>query len=371
MTRPARHVPWAFFFCALAGAPYFDKSTLFSPHTKTYPVQHLRPPPSRLSVPRGKPRKDPRRYRRKRKLPRPERLPPKAATRRGECRAGAGASLRASALPCVSPPGSFVRRERDTWTGRAPVLRLCLEQARFCSRPAGVLHGLPCRASPTLPPPPLGPRRGGTGDGRRKEAQAIAKQHITTLYPRDVRALSALARCGYVTADQLRENGLRDKRIHSYCKDGLVERVTHSRPGDREADRECFRLSKAGRDLCREELSCRLYNAQNPAHDLCLSDRYHAISPEERATWKTESECRDIFTEHIQQLRDQGEEERAQELWDQYQDGRISMPDAMYTRSDGVTIAFEVITNNYGEAEISAKEEAAEELGATIEYCTA
>ena len=191
------------------------------------------------------------------------------------------------------------------------------------------------------------------------------------MYPRDVRALSALARCGYVTADQLRENGLRDKRIHSYCKDGLVERVTHSRPGDREADRECFRLSKAGRDLCREELSCRLYNAQNPAHDLCLSDRYHAISPEERATWKTESECRDIFTEYIQQLRDQGEEERAQELWDKYQDGRISMPDAMYTRSDGVTIAFEVITNNYGEAEISAKEEAAEVLGATIEYCTA
>lgn len=43
MTRPARHVPWAFFFCALTGAPYFDKSTFFFPHTKTYPVQHLRP----------------------------------------------------------------------------------------------------------------------------------------------------------------------------------------------------------------------------------------------------------------------------------------------------------------------------------------
>ena len=223
------------------------------------------------------------------------------------------------------------------------------------------LSGKPYTPAPSARPP-LGK------DGRRKEAQAIAKQHITTLYPRDIRALSALARCGYVTADQLRENGLRDKRIHSYCKDGLVERVTHSRPGGREADRECFRLSKAGRDLCREELSCRLYNAQNPAHDLCLSDRYHAISPEERATWKTESECRDIFTEHIQQLRDQGEEERAQELWDMYQDGRISMPDAIYTRSDGVTVAYEVITNHYGEAEISAKEEAAEALGATIEY---
>ena len=78
-----------------------------------------------------------------------------------------------------------------------------------------------------------------------------------------------------------------------------------------------------------------------------------------------------MFNEHIQQLRDQGEEERAQELWDKYQDGQISMPDAVYTRSDGVTVAYEVINNSYGEAEISAKEEAAEALGASIEYCKA
>ena len=291
----------------------------------------------------------------------------------GRMRSGSG-GLAPGVCPALRiTPGNSVRRARDTWTGRAFVLRppAANKHAFAAVRREGLTV---CPGGQALPSRPLrsapaGEDEGrGTKDERRKEAQAIAKQHITTLYPRDIRALSALARCGYVTADQLRENGLRDKRINSYCKDGLIERVTHSRPGDREADRECFRLSKAGRDLCREELSCRLYNAQNPAHDLCLSDRYHAISPEERATWKTESECRDIFNEHITQLRDQGEEERAQELWDMYQDGRISMPDAMYTRSDGVTVAYEVITNHYGEAEISAKEEAAEVLGATIEY---
>lgn len=308
------------------------------------------------------------RYTRKRKLPRPKCLPPEAATHRGECETGAGASLRASALPCVSPPATpsagrvILGQAARSFCGLPPRTNTLLQPSGGrASRFA--LAGKPYPPAPSARPPP-----GRTKDERRKEAQAIAKQHITTLYPRDIRALSALARCGYVTADQLRENGLRDKRIHSYCKDGLIERVTHSRPGDREADRECFRLSKAGRDLCREELSCRLYNAQNPAHDLCLSDRYHAISPEERATWKTESECRDLFSEHLRQLRDQGEEERAQELWDMYQDGRLSMPDAIYTRSDGVTVAYEVITNHYGEAEISAKEEAAEALGATIEY---
>lgn len=349
-----------------AGKGSFGETFFYALHIrKANPTPCICAPPSRLSVPRGKPRTVPKRYRHKRKLPCPKRLPPKAATRRGERKTGAGASLRASALSCVSPPatpsagGVILGQAARLFCGFAWNKHALAAVRRECFTVCPVGQAL--HSCPSARPPP-------GRDGRRKEAQAIAKQHITTLYPRDVRALSALARCGYVTADQLRENGLRDKRIHSYCKDGLVERVTHSRPGDREADQECFRLSKAGRDLCREELSCRLYNAQNPAHDLCLSDRYHAISPEERATWKSESECRDIFTEHIQQLRDQGEEERAQELWDQYQDGRISMPDAMYTRSDGVTIAYEVITNNYGEAEISAKEEAAEALGATIEY---
>ena len=45
----------------------------------------------------------------------------------------------------------------------------------------------------------------------------------------------------------------------------------------------------------------------------------------------------------------------------------MSMPDAVYTRSDGVSVAFEVVTNNYGQAELEAKEQAAEALGAEIE----
>ena len=143
MTRPARHVPWAFFFCALAGAPYFDKSTFFFPHTKTYPVQHLRPrypacrsrAVNRARTPGGTGASANCRA-------------PNACRQRRQ-RAGANAERergpRFGRLPCPAyhPPGSSVRRERDTWTGRALVLRLCLEQARSCSRPAGVLNGLP------------------------------------------------------------------------------------------------------------------------------------------------------------------------------------------------------------------------------------
>ncbi len=173
----------------------------------------------------------------------------------------------------------------------------------------------------------------------------ISKKRITTIYPRDRKALSALSRCGYVSHEQLGQF-LRNKRIKSYCKDGLVEKSIYSQPGSRASDQEVYRLTSKGRDFCRRELSItRLYGAQNPAHDLVLADRYFSLSESERETWQTESQSREIINAHIQHLREQGNEEHARELWDKLQDGRLSMPDAVYTRADGVSVAFEVVTN--------------------------
>lgn len=198
----------------------------------------------------------------------------------------------------------------------------------------------------------------------------MAKKRITTIYPRDKHALSALARCGYVSREQLGEF-LREKRVQAYCKDGLMEKSIYSRPGARTQDVEVYRLTKAGRELCRRELSLSTYCAQNPAHDLALADRYFSLSQTERETWRTESQSREDVSTEIRQLREQGEEERAGELWAKLQEGRLSMPDAVYTREDGVSVAFEVTTGNYGNEEITAKEEAAEALGAEIEFSRA
>ena len=198
----------------------------------------------------------------------------------------------------------------------------------------------------------------------------MAKKRITTIYPRDKGALSALARCGYVSREQLGVF-LREKRVQSYCKDGLIAKSIYSRPGTKAQDVEVYRLTKAGRELCRRELSLSTYCAQNPAHDLALADRYFSLSQTERETWRTESQSREDVSTEIRQLREQGEEERAGELWAKLQEGQLSMPDAVYTREDGVSVAFEVTTGNYGNEEITAKEEAAEALGAEIEFSRA
>lgn len=174
----------------------------------------------------------------------------------------------------------------------------------------------------------------------------MRKKHIQSIYPRDKNALTTLAKCGYASHEQLREF-LRDKRISGYCKDGLIEKSVYSQPGGRGQDKTVYHLTSKGRDLCRRELSIsHIYNVQNPAHDLPLTSRYLSLTGQERATWKTETQCREELLGHIRQLRDQGEAERARELWEKMREGRISMPDAIYTASGGVSMAFEVVTDS-------------------------
>lgn len=47
--------------------------------------------------------------------------------------------------------------------------------------------------------------------------------------------------------------------------------------------------------------------------------------------------------------------------------GTMSMPDIIYTTEEGVIVAFETITDNYGNIEIQAKEETCDFLNIQIE----
>jgi len=44
---------------------------------------------------------------------------------------------------------------------------------------------------------------------------------------------------------------------------------------------------------------------------------------------------------------------RIQAEWEQ---GKLSMPDAVYKNAEGIEVAFEVVTNHYGKAEIEVKQ---------------
>ena len=183
------------------------------------------------------------------------------------------------------------------------------------------------------------------------------KKHIKTLYPRDRQALTALSRIGYIDHKRLHEFW-KEKRISSYLKDGLLEKTRVSIPGKREEDRICYKLTTAGRELCRKEFGLEnMYRAQSPVHDLALADHYFSLTQEEQDSWRTETEVRNTLEELIYQMAQEPTEFNiAYEMQEDLEQGKLSMPDAVYTSKEGIHVAFEVVTSHYGTAEILAKE---------------
>ncbi|WP_268624916.1 hypothetical protein [Paenibacillus alvei] len=181
-----------------------------------------------------------------------------------------------------------------------------------------------------------------------------SKPYITQFFERDRLAFTALLRTGHVSLEHLRQCGLADSRIKNLIRDGYYEKVVYKQSGE---IKECYKLSKLGRAM-----GCRLwglekpYHAQNPTHDIAIAEKYFSISVECRDQWSTESQIRDKFQGQLNDLRSQGKEEVAKVYEDMLNRGLISMPDALYVDINGTEIAFEVVTNTYGQDEMRAKE---------------
>jgi hypothetical protein len=178
--------------------------------------------------------------------------------------------------------------------------------------------------------------------------------YITQFFKRDRLAFSAMSKTGHLTAFHLKECGLADGRIKNYLRDGLIEKVTYKQG---KTIGECYKLTEAGRSLAEHQWGIRNhYHAQSPTHDLQIANQYFSLPESLREHWKTETQVRDMFREHCNQLREQGQDEVAKMYEDMLTQKLISMPDAIYTNEQGVQVSFEVITNNYGEAELQSKE---------------
>ncbi|GEB33357.1 hypothetical protein [Brevibacillus parabrevis] len=183
---------------------------------------------------------------------------------------------------------------------------------------------------------------------------ARKSKYITQFFNRDRLAFTALSRVGHVAHDQLRSCGLADSRIKNLLRDGYIEKVAFKRDGKIE---ECYKLTKNGRETASSLWGLeRAYHAQSPCHDLALAEKYFSLTPELRDSWKTENQLRDRFHERINVLYDLGKVTEAKMYEDMLAKGLISMPDASYTIQGDNETAIEIITNTYGQAELSAKE---------------
>lgn len=186
---------------------------------------------------------------------------------------------------------------------------------------------------------------------------AKKKVYIPQFYKRDRDGMTALSRVGIARIEDLKKHcNLVDSRIKSWCRDGYAEKLMYKQGME---VKEAITLTKKGKELLEKQWNVRgHYHAQiqSPYHDLALSDKYFSLPEELRETWKTENQVREKFLEKLQEIRKQGDEEKADLYYKMMKDHAISMPDAVYKSETGVETAYEIITNSYGRQEMLAKE---------------
>lgn len=193
--------------------------------------------------------------------------------------------------------------------------------------------------------------------------------YITQFFNRDRLAFTSMTMCGHCSSSHLKECGLANSRINNYVRDGLVERVAYVNKGKAEY---CYKLTKAGREVAERNWALKShYHSQSPKHDLTIANKYFSLEEKVRSSWLTETQARELLVDKIHQLREQGQIGQAISYEQMLDKGLLSSPDGIYTNEHGETIAFEVITNNYGEAEIQAKEAFTEVLGVIMELAKA
>lgn len=194
------------------------------------------------------------------------------------------------------------------------------------------------------------------------------KQYIKKLTTKDSRMLQAFRSVGYMNEKHLKDDlSQADKRIKNFERDGYIEKCSVYRH-DKRSMESVYRLTGKGKELASTQLNLKnFYRSCSSRHDLAVADRYFRASEEQRSNWLTEQDWKDRMEDHIQSLYNRGEITRASQLQDRLQEHSLSYTDGGYVTESGRVVAIEVITKNYSEAEIKAKEEFVQELKAEYE----
>lgn len=188
-------------------------------------------------------------------------------------------------------------------------------------------------------------------------------KYIKNLYSRDKDVFFAFNKVGNLNQQHLNQLGLSNSRIKNYCREGYLKKVEYKIKGSKE-NGIAYKLTDKGKEIGTSKFGLTLY-AQNTSvrHNMDLADKYIKLSENERMTVLNEREVRELVQAKIVNLEQVQDRDRYQEMLEQ---GKMSMPDIVYVSEQGTMIAYETITNNYGENEIQAKVETCEFL--KIEY---
>lgn len=190
-------------------------------------------------------------------------------------------------------------------------------------------------------------------------------KYIKNLYNRDKDAFTALNKCGNLSAQQFNKLDISPTRLKNYCREGYMKKTSYDIKGSKE-NGIAYKLTNLGKQVGAEKFGLTNYvqGTGHERHNLDVANKYLSLTEKERETVLNEREVKELVEMQIREIEQKEERDRYQEMLDQ---GKLSMPDIMYQNEEGITIAFETITNNYGDAEIQAKEETCTFLNITLE----
>lgn len=179
------------------------------------------------------------------------------------------------------------------------------------------------------------------------------KAGLKQIFSRDKEFFTNLSNTGVVTQSHYKDAGISSSRIKAYLKAGLIEKTPKENGGE-----FGYKATSQGKDFAEKQWGIKRsesYTFQSLKHDRKLEHEYYKLD-REQYEWRTESQARDMFKEKIEEIRreDPVRAENIENMWDNKE---ISMPDAIIiNRETNVITAIEVITNNYGEQQLQAKE---------------
>ncbi|WP_283706326.1 hypothetical protein [Clostridium perfringens] len=192
----------------------------------------------------------------------------------------------------------------------------------------------------------------------------MSKKYIKNFMMRDKNALLSISKCGHVSHNELKKF-IADSRIKNYVRDGLVEKEVFNKSNGEQLIG--YKLTGEGRKFVEKNYGFDKHQiAQSLTHDLGISNKYFSLTEQEQSTWQTETQLRYQLQEEVDRLRN-FEVDRWRELTEMMERREISVADCSYVQG-GVTIAYEVVTNSYGRAELQAKEEYGNFMNTSIEY---
>ena len=197
-------------------------------------------------------------------------------------------------------------------------------------------------------------------------------KHLPHIYPKDLRAISVIARSGGIDKETLNKLQISNNRIRNYCKEGLLKEVTIPELHG-SGHQNFYELTSKGNDFAKSECDIKHFISNNNAsvHNSAVSKfMVDHLSRAELESVRSEREL-SVFLESRLNEYYNNERDQYEELLQTMQEHKLSMPDFIYTTSAGETIAVEIVTSSYSQEDIDLKIETASLLKIQIEIVQA